>query len=160
MHCYHSCAVLPQLPLHALPNQANVSGILTSVCQDSICCLYRNLTAAMGSWGSQVQGTQQQPSSAAAPVTTAATAKGVNLAVASVATMHNDKCKPAHEAAVEASQAVDGVRSALTAYLRQGRKPQDRMPDLFALGPAELKSPGGSYRCVLTLVLPPLWGVH
>ena len=103
----------------------------------------------MSSWGSQLQGTQQQPSSAPASATTAATAKGVNPAVASVATMYNDKCKPALEAAVEASQAVDGVRSALTTYLRQGRRPKDRMPDLCALGPAELKSPGGSYRCVL-----------
>ncbi len=108
----------------------------------------------MSSWGSQVQGIQQQPSSAAAP---AATAKGVNTAVASVATMYNDKCKPAHEAAVEASQAVDGVRSALTAYLRQGRAV---LPDLCALSPAELKSPGGSYRCVLILVLPPSLGMH
>ena len=106
----------------------------------------------MSSWGSQLQGTQQQPSSAPASATTAATAKGVNPAVASVATMYNDKCKPAHEAAVEASQAVDGVRSALTTYLRQGRRPKDRMPDLCALGPAELKSPGSSYRCVLILV--------
>lgn len=107
----------------------------------------------MSSWGSQVQGIQQQPSSAVAPATTAATAKGVNTAAASAATLYNDKCKPAHEAAVEASQAVDGVKSALTAYLRQGRRPQDRMPDLSALGPAELKSPGGSYRCMLILVL-------
>ncbi len=114
----------------------------------------------MSSWGSQVQGTQQQPSSAAVPAATAATAKGVNPAVASVATMYNDKCKPAHEAAVEAGQAVDGVRSALTVYLRQGRRPKDRMPDLGTLGPAELKSPGGSYRCMLILVLPPSWGMH
>ena len=114
----------------------------------------------MSSWGSQVQGTQQQPSSAAAPATTAATAKGVNPAVASVATMYSDKCKPAHEAAVEASQAVDGVRSALTMYLRQGRRPKDRMPDLCALGPAQLKSSGSSYRRVLILVLPPLWVMH
>ncbi|KAL0024070.1 hypothetical protein WJX79_002966 [Trebouxia sp. C0005] len=94
----------------------------------SLATSVKTLTAAMSSWGSQVQGIQQQPSSAVAPATTAATAK------------------------VEASQAVDGVKSALTAYLRQGRRPQDRMPDLSALGPAELKSPGGSYRCADTFL--------
>ena len=99
----------------------------------------------MHNWGSQAQGTQQQPSSAE-PATAATTAKGINPAVAAVATMYHDKCKPAHKAAVEASQAVASVRSALTVYLRQGGVSQGRLPDLTSLGPTELKSPGGSYR--------------
>ena len=99
----------------------------------------------MHNWGSQAQATPQQPSSAE-PAAAATTAKGINSAVAAVATMYHDKCKPAHKAAVEASQAVASVRSALTVYLRQGGVSQGRLPDLTSLGPTELKSPGGSYR--------------
>ena len=98
----------------------------------------------MNSWGNPVQGFQQPPSTLTGAA--AATAKGINTAVAAVATLYNDKCRPAHEGAVQASQAVAGVRSALTAYLRQGAGAQGRLPSLEGLGPAQLKSLGGSYR--------------
>ena len=107
----------------------------------------------MAVWNSPPQGPQQQPTTTA---TTAATAgKAMNTAVAVVATAYNDKCKPAHEAAVQASLAVASVRSALTAYLRQGGPSQHHLPDLANLQPVEILSAGNSYRCVL-----PLWATR
>ncbi len=105
----------------------------------------RALTDAVNGWSNIAQSTQSQPA-AAAPAATTTTPKGVNTAVAAVAAMYNDKCKPAHEAAVQASQAVAGVRSALTVHLRQGNSRQDGFPSLASLSPAQIKSPGGSYR--------------
>lgn len=107
--------------------------------------MHRSLTDTMNTWGNMAQGIQQQPSPAA-PATTATTAKGVNTAVVAVAAMYNDKCKPGHEAAVQASDVVAGVRSALTMRLRQGSSSHPTLPNLAGLGPAELKSPGTSYR--------------
>ena len=98
----------------------------------------------MAVWNSPPQGPQQQPST---PAATAATAgKAMNTAVAAVATAYNDKCKPAHEAAVQASLAVASVRSALTSYLRQGGPSQQQLPDLANLQPTEVLSAGNSYR--------------
>lgn len=111
----------------------------------------------MHSWESTGRATQPAlpPSTTAATAAptaataaTAATAKGINTAAAAVATAYNDKCKPAHEVAVHASQAVQDVRSALTAYLRQGSGAHGRSPDLASLGAAELKIAGGSYRYI------------
>ena len=96
----------------------------------------------MHSWAGTRMTPQPAPPrpSANAP----ATAKGVNTAVAAVAAAYSDKCKPAYDAAVQASQALQGVRSALTTYLRQDGS---SLPDLASLGSAELKTAGSSYRC-------------
>lgn len=108
----------------------------------------RSLTNAMSGWagrGRAAPSPAPSSSSASAPGTT----KGVNTAVAAVAAAYNDKCKQAHEIAVQGSQALSGVRSALTTYLRQGGdRAQGSLPDLASLGCAELKAAGNSYRSV------------
>ena len=109
---------------------------------------YRSLATAMHSWAGTGRTPQQAPPPPTSSATAPATAKGVNTAVAAVAAAYNDKCKPAYEVAVQASQALEGVRSALTTYLRQdGSRAQRSLPDLASLGCAELKPAGSSYRC-------------
>ena len=110
-----------------------------------VACQCRSVTGAMALWNSPLQGAQQQPSNPAATAAAAA-GKATNTAVAAVSAAYNDKCKPAHEAAVQASLAVASVRSALTAYLRQGGEPQHQMTGLAELQPAEPLPAGNSYR--------------
>lgn len=108
----------------------------------------RGLATAINSWAGTGRTPQQAPPPATSSANALATAKGINKAVAAVAAAYNDKCKPAYEVAVQASQALDGVRSALTTYLRQDNgKAQRSLPDLARLRCAELKTAGSSYRC-------------
>lgn len=109
----------------------------------------RSLATATHKWASG-RTPQQAPPPPALSVSAPATAKGINTAVTAVAASYNDVCKPAYEAAVQASQALHSVRSALTTYLRQDSSAAQRsLPDLASLGPAELKAAGNSYRCAL-----------
>ena len=111
----------------------------------------RGLANAMHSWAGTGRTIPQAPSPPNSSASAPATAKGVNAAVAAVATAYNDKCKPAHEVAVQGSQALDGVRSALTTYMRQdGGRALRGLPDLASLGCAELKAAGNSYRFAIT----------
>ena len=134
---------------------ATVLMFTTSRTDAEACC--RTVTSALHSWESTGRGIQQAPAAAASASATAASAsataatstaptKGVNIAAAAVAAAYNDKCRPAHETAVQASQAVEGVRSALILYLRQGGSGQSGLPNLATLTAVELKSAGSSYR--------------
>lgn len=115
-----------------------VTCIITSHC--------RSLTNAMSTWAGRGH-TAPSPSTSSSSAGAPATAKGVNTAVAAVAAAYHDKCKPAHDIAVHASQALSGVRAALTTYLREGDgRAQGSLPDLASLGCAELKAAGNSYR--------------
>lgn len=150
------CSVLTGSITAKVPHEAmNLSFTLCSLSAMSIdfpckTCLLtsqcRSLMNAMSSWAGRVRtGPSPSPSSSSAGAP--ATAKGVNTAVAAVAAAYNDKCKPAHDIAVQASQALNGVRSALTTYLREGdNRAQVSLPDLASLGCAELKAAGNSYR--------------
>lgn len=98
----------------------------------------RNLSTALNDWGISRATTGQ-----AVPPSTPAV-KGGSAAVV-VAPLYNDKCKLAHEAAVLASQAVEGTRQALTSYMRQGGSSQQALPDLADLLPAEVRPAGNSF---------------
>ena len=107
----------------------------------------RSLATVMHSWADTMGTPQEAPPTPTPSANPPAAAKGVNTAVTAVAAAYSDKCKPAYEVAVQASQALDGVRSALTTYLRQdGGRAQRSLPDLASLGCAELKTTGSSYR--------------
>ena len=105
----------------------------------------RSLDSFLSSWN--------DPTAEAAPAAGSTAPKGVNTAVAAIATLYGDKCKPAHEAASHACQAVEGTRQALTSYMRQGGKSQSGLPVLADLQVAELRMPSNSYRCVALLVV-------
>lgn len=101
----------------------------------------------MTGWLSPKSGATQPPAStsAAAPAAT----KGISNAAATVAAAYLEKCKPAHEAAVHANHAVEGIKQALTQFMRQGDRHQAGLLDLTDLQPVELKTRTNSYRYML-----------
>lgn len=103
----------------------------------------RSLDSLLSSWN--------DPTAEAAPAAGSTAPKGVNTAVAAIATLYGDKCKPAHDAASHACQAVEGTQQALTSYMRQGGNPQSGLSVLADLQVAELRMPSNSYRCVALL---------
>lgn len=108
----------------------------------------------MTSWLSPKLGATQPPASISpgldSRTSTAPTAtKGISNAAATVAAAYLEKCKPAHEAAVHANHAVDGIKQALTQFMRQGDRHQAGLLDLTDLQPVELKTRTNSYRYML-----------